>query len=243
MTLLDSVHGPADLKRMGHGQLQQLAGEIRDFLIDRVRRSGGHLGPNLGVVELTMALHRVFDSPRDAIVFDVGHQSYVHKIVTGRHDGFGRLRQSGGVAGYPIRSESEHDLVENSHASTALSYVDGLAKAFELAGGGRHAVAVVGDGALMFSIQEFQTAVEQGLDLTIVCVDNGGYGGIRAELSRRGDSEATADLASVDFCALAAAVGCHGVRTSDPETLVTAFEAAFSADRPTLNPVEEREYG
>ncbi|WP_027947032.1 1-deoxy-D-xylulose-5-phosphate synthase [Amycolatopsis taiwanensis] len=148
MTLLESVHGPADLKRMGHSQLQQLAGEIRDFLVDKVRRSGGHLGPNLGVVELTLALHRVFDSPRDAIVFDVGHQSYVHKIVTGRHDEFDRLRQTGGIAGYPIRGESEHDLVENSHASTALSYVDGLAKAFQLAGGGRHAVAVVGDGAL-----------------------------------------------------------------------------------------------
>lgn len=148
MTLLESVRGPADLKRMGHSQLQQLAGEIRDFLVDKVRRSGGHLGPNLGVVELTLALHRVFDSPRDAIVFDVGHQSYVHKIVTGRQAGFDRLRQTGGVAGYPIRAESEHDLVENSHASTALSYVDGLAKAFQLSGGGRHAVAVVGDGAL-----------------------------------------------------------------------------------------------
>jgi 1-deoxy-D-xylulose-5-phosphate synthase len=148
VTLLESVHGPADLKRMGNQQLNLLAGEIREFLIDKVRASGGHLGPNLGVVELTIALHRVFDSPRDAIVFDVGHQSYVHKIVTGRHAGFARLRQAGGVAGYPIREESEHDLVENSHASTALSYVDGLAKAFELAGGGRHAVAVVGDGAL-----------------------------------------------------------------------------------------------
>ncbi|MEU3628822.1 1-deoxy-D-xylulose-5-phosphate synthase [Amycolatopsis coloradensis] len=148
MTLLESVHGPADLKRMDQEQLGELAAEIRDFLVEKVRLAGGHLGPNLGVVELTMALHRVFDSPNDAIVWDVGHQAYVHKIVTGRHDGFGKLRQLGGLTGYPARAESEHDLVENSHASTALSYVDGLAKAFELGGGGRHAIAVVGDGAL-----------------------------------------------------------------------------------------------
>ncbi|MBB5856925.1 1-deoxy-D-xylulose-5-phosphate synthase [Amycolatopsis umgeniensis] len=148
MTLLESVHGPADLKRMDQEQLGELAAEIRDFLVEKVRLAGGHLGPNLGVVELTMALHRVFDSPSDAIVWDVGHQAYVHKIVTGRHDGFGKLRQLGGLTGYPARGESEHDLVENSHASTALSYVDGLAKAFELGGGGRHAIAVVGDGAL-----------------------------------------------------------------------------------------------
>ncbi|MFI5608234.1 1-deoxy-D-xylulose-5-phosphate synthase [Amycolatopsis sp. NPDC051903] len=149
MTMLDSVHGPADLKRMSVEDLDELAAEIRDFLVEKVRRSGGHLGPNLGVVELTLALHRVFDSPRDAIVWDVGHQAYVHKIVTGRHGDFDKLRQLGGPTGYPSRAESEHDLVENSHASTALSYVDGLAKAFELSGGApRHAVAVVGDGAL-----------------------------------------------------------------------------------------------
>ncbi|SEP54199.1 1-deoxy-D-xylulose-5-phosphate synthase [Amycolatopsis saalfeldensis] len=147
--MLESVHGPADLKRLSVEDLDELAAEIRDFLVDKVRRSGGHLGPNLGVVELTLALHRVFDSPRDAIVWDVGHQAYVHKIVTGRHGEFDRLRQLGGPTGYPSRAESEHDLVENSHASTALSYVDGLAKAFELSGGPRrHAVAVVGDGAL-----------------------------------------------------------------------------------------------
>ncbi|WP_199431725.1 1-deoxy-D-xylulose-5-phosphate synthase [Qaidamihabitans albus] len=148
MTLLESVQGPADLKRMDHDQLGALAGEIRQFLIEKVCKNGGHLGPNLGVVELTLALHRVFDSPRDALLYDVGHQSYVHKIVTGRRDDFDGLRQLGGIAGYPARAESEHDLVENSHASTALSYADGLAKAFQLAGGGRHAVALVGDGAL-----------------------------------------------------------------------------------------------
>ncbi|MTD53977.1 1-deoxy-D-xylulose-5-phosphate synthase [Amycolatopsis pithecellobii] len=176
MTLLESVHGPADLKRMGQGQLEQLAGEIREFLVDRVRRAGGHLGPNLGVVELTIALHRVFDSPRDAIVFDVGHQSYVHKIVTGRREGFDLLRQQGGVAGYPIRAESEHDFVENSHASTALSYVDGLSKAFELAGGRRHTVAVVGDGALTGGMcweALNNIAAEPGRPVVIVVNDNG----------------------------------------------------------------------
>ncbi|NKQ56850.1 1-deoxy-D-xylulose-5-phosphate synthase [Amycolatopsis sp. K13G38] len=176
MTLLESVHGPADLKRMGHGQLEKLAGEIRDFLIDKVRRSGGHLGPNLGVVELTLALHRVFDSPKDAIVWDVGHQAYVHKIVTGRREGFELLRQTGGVAGYPIRAESEHDFVENSHASTALSYVDGLSKAFELAGGGRHTVAVVGDGALTGGMcweALNNIAAEPGRPVVIVVNDNG----------------------------------------------------------------------
>jgi len=161
---------------MGHGQLEKLAGEIRDFLIDKVRRSGGHLGPNLGVVELTLALHRVFDSPKDAIVWDVGHQAYVHKIVTGRREGFDLLRQSGGVAGYPIRAESEHDFVENSHASTALSYVDGLSKAFELAGGGRHTVAVVGDGALTGGMcweALNNIAAEPGRPVVIVVNDNG----------------------------------------------------------------------
>ncbi|MBE8524026.1 1-deoxy-D-xylulose-5-phosphate synthase [Amycolatopsis sp. H6(2020)] len=148
MTMLESVSGPADLKRMSVEDLGELAAEIRDFLVDKVRRAGGHLGPNLGVVELTLALHRVFDSPRDAIVWDVGHQAYVHKLVTGRAAGFDLLRQTGGVTGYPSRAESEHDWVESSHASAGLSYVDGLAKAFELAGGGRHAIAVVGDGAL-----------------------------------------------------------------------------------------------
>ncbi|MER7117029.1 1-deoxy-D-xylulose-5-phosphate synthase [Saccharomonospora azurea] len=148
MTLLESVHGPADLKRMDHDQLGVLAGEIRDFLVDKVCRAGGHLGPNLGIVEVTLAVHRVFDSPRDALLFDVGHQSYVHKIVTGRHREFDSLRQQGGIAGYPARAESEHDFIENSHASTALSYADGLAKAYQREGGGRHAVAVVGDGAL-----------------------------------------------------------------------------------------------
>ena len=149
MTLLESIQGPADLKRLGAADLPRLATEIRDFLITSVSRTGGHLGPNLGAVELTIALHRVFDSPRDRILWDTGHQAYVHKILTGRQAGFVALRQAGGMSGYPSRAESEHDVIENSHASTALSYADGLAKAYALRGEpDRAVVAVVGDGAL-----------------------------------------------------------------------------------------------
>ena len=176
MTILDSVQGPADLKRMSHDELVKLAAEIRTFLVDKVSRTGGHLGPNLGVVELTMAVHRVFDSPHDAIVFDTGHQSYVHKILTGRQDGFETLRKRGGLSGYPSRRESEHDLVENSHASTALSYADGLAKAFQLREQRRHAVAVVGDGALTGGMcweALNNIAADHDRPLVIVVNDNG----------------------------------------------------------------------
>ncbi|MCD0452009.1 1-deoxy-D-xylulose-5-phosphate synthase [Actinocorallia sp. API 0066] len=148
MSLLESINGPDDLKRLDAARLPELHAEIREFLVEAISKTGGHLGPNLGVVELTVALHRVFDSPRDRILFDTGHQAYVHKLLTGRKD-FDRLRQRGGVSGYPCQAESEHDVIENSHASTALSYADGLAKAFEVRGEtDRHAVAVVGDGAL-----------------------------------------------------------------------------------------------
>jgi 1-deoxy-D-xylulose-5-phosphate synthase len=146
--LLGGIASPGDLKRLSPEQLTVLSAEIRDFLVAKVSRTGGHLGPNLGVVEMTLALHRVFDSPRDRILFDTGHQAYVHKIVTGRQDGFDLLRQRGGLSGYPSQAESEHDLIENSHASTALSYADGISKAFALRGEDRHVVAVVGDGAL-----------------------------------------------------------------------------------------------
>src|SRR5687768_16235636 len=146
--LLGTIAAPGDLKRLNSEQLALLAAEIRDFLVAKVSRTGGHLGPNLGVVETTLALHRVFDSPRDRVLFDTGHQAYVHKIVTGRQDGFDRLRQRAGLSGYPSQAESEHDLIENSHASTALSYADGLSKAFALRGEERHVVAVVGAGAL-----------------------------------------------------------------------------------------------
>ncbi|PZS34838.1 MAG: 1-deoxy-D-xylulose-5-phosphate synthase [Pseudonocardiales bacterium] len=148
MTLLSSIGAPADLRRLRPDQIPLLATEIRDFLVAKVSRTGGHLGPNLGAVELTIALHRVFDSPAEPILFDTGHQAYVHKILTGRQDAFDGLRQYGGLSGYPSRSESEHDVIENSHASTALSYADGLAKAFALRGEKRPVVAVVGDGAL-----------------------------------------------------------------------------------------------
>ncbi len=149
MTVLESIAGPEDLKGLSQEQLAILAGEIRDTLIETVIRTSGHLGPNLGVVELTIALHRVFSSPRDRIVFDTGHQAYVHKLLTGRQGEFGTLRQRGGLSGYPNRAESEHDIVENSHASTSLSYADGLAKAYTLRGEtDRAVVAVIGDGAL-----------------------------------------------------------------------------------------------
>ncbi|MGH3469647.1 MAG: 1-deoxy-D-xylulose-5-phosphate synthase, partial [Thermocrispum sp.] len=175
MTLLDEVRGPRDLKRMNQVELAALAAEIRAFLVDKVCQAGGHLGPNLGVVELTLALHRVFDSPQDPFLWDVGHQSYVHKIVTGRQEGFDRLRQRGGVSGYPAREESEHDFVENSHASTALSYADGLAKAFELRGEERTVVAVVGDGALTGGMcwEALNNIAVSGRPVVIVVNDNG----------------------------------------------------------------------
>jgi 1-deoxy-D-xylulose-5-phosphate synthase len=148
MGVLDRITGPRDLRDLSDAELDELASEIRDFLVRKVSRTGGHLGPNLGVVELTLALHRVFDSPKDRIVFDTGHQAYVHKIVTGRAAGFDQLRQEGGLSGYPSQAESVHDIVENSHASTSLSYADGLAKAFAIRGEDRHVAAVIGDGAL-----------------------------------------------------------------------------------------------
>src|ERR1700722_17985591 len=149
MTLLESVSSPRDVKALSPDELPVLAADIRSFLIEAVSRNGGHLGPNLGVVELTIALHRAFDSPADQIIWDTGHQSYVHKLLTGRMSGFEKLRQRGGVSGYPNRAESPHDFVENSHASTSLSYADGLAKAMWLRGEkDRRVVAIIGDGAL-----------------------------------------------------------------------------------------------
>src|SRR4051812_3241402 len=173
--LLATITCPGDLKRLTPEQLPLLAAEIRDFLVAKVSRTGGHLGPNLGVVEVTLALHRVFESPRDSLLFDTGHQAYVHKILTGRQDGFDLLRQRGGLSGYPSRAESEHDLIENSHASTALSYADGLSKAYTLRGGDRHVVAVVGDGALTGGMcWEALNNIAAGKNrLVIVVNDNG----------------------------------------------------------------------
>ncbi|MEJ7706037.1 MAG: 1-deoxy-D-xylulose-5-phosphate synthase [Nocardioidaceae bacterium] len=176
MGLLDNLAGPRDLRELDDQQLDDLAEEIREFLIAKVSRNGGHLGPNLGVVELTMAIHRVFDSPHDKIVFDTGHQAYVHKILTGRARQFDQLRQQGGLSGYPSRAESPHDLVENSHASTSLSYADGLAKAFSVRGKDNFVVAVVGDGALTGGMAwEALNNIASAKDsnLVIVVNDNG----------------------------------------------------------------------
>ncbi|MFE7133783.1 1-deoxy-D-xylulose-5-phosphate synthase [Streptomyces sp. NPDC057638] len=147
MALLTRIREPRDLDRLSPEELVQLAAEIRTFLVDAVSKTGGHLGPNLGVVELTIALHRVFESPRDKVLWDTGHQSYVHKLLTGRQD-FSRLRTKGGLSGYPARAESEHDIIENSHASTVLGWADGLAKANQVLKKDDHVVAVIGDGAL-----------------------------------------------------------------------------------------------
>ncbi|WP_066954974.1 1-deoxy-D-xylulose-5-phosphate synthase [Streptomyces lushanensis] len=147
MSVLDNIRGPRDLKALTTSELGELAEEIREFLVEAVARTGGHLGPNLGVVELTIALHRAFDSPVDRILWDTGHQSYVHKLLTGRKD-FSKLRGKGGLSGYPSREESEHDVIENSHASTVLGWADGLAKARDVLGRDEHVVAVIGDGAL-----------------------------------------------------------------------------------------------
>ncbi|MGX9921168.1 1-deoxy-D-xylulose-5-phosphate synthase [Streptomyces sp. NPDC002248] len=147
MPLLTRITGPRDLDRLSPEQLDELAGEIRTFLVEAVSKTGGHLGPNLGVVELTIALHRVFESPRDRVLFDTGHQAYVHKLLTGRQD-FSQLRTKGGLSGYPSRAESAHDVIENSHASTVLGWADGLAKANQVLGKDDHVVAVIGDGAL-----------------------------------------------------------------------------------------------
>ncbi|MET8695898.1 1-deoxy-D-xylulose-5-phosphate synthase [Streptomyces bauhiniae] len=147
MTILESIRGPRDLKALSQDDLGELSAEVREFLVEAVSRTGGHLGPNLGVVELAIALHRVFESPVDRIVWDTGHQSYVHKLLTGRQD-FSKLRGKGGLSGYPSREESEHDIVENSHASTSLGWADGLAKAHQVLGERGHVVAVIGDGAL-----------------------------------------------------------------------------------------------
>ena len=147
--MLNQIKSPADLADLSPLQLSQLSDEIRNFLIEKVSKTGGHLGPNLGVIELTIAIHRIFESPKDVILFDTGHQAYVHKILTGRADSFDQLRQRGGISGYPNRRESAHDVIENSHASTALSWGDGISRGFALQGlDDRHVVVVVGDGAL-----------------------------------------------------------------------------------------------
>jgi 1-deoxy-D-xylulose-5-phosphate synthase len=174
--LLSSIGSPQDLRNLTPDELKELSGEIRSFLIENVCQTGGHLGPNLGVTELTLAVHRVFDSPRDPIIFDTGHQSYVHKILTGRQDQFSSLRQRHGLSGYPSQAESEHDWVANSHASTALSYADGLAKAIRLQRKPGTVVAFVGDGSLTGGMAWEalnNIAASEDLPLVIVVNDNG----------------------------------------------------------------------
>ena len=174
--MLRTVHGPADLRRLDPAELAALAAEIRRELVACVSRTGGHLGPNLGVVELTIAIHRVFDSPRDSLIWDTGHQSYVHKLVTGRHDGWERLKLTGGPSGYPSRAESPHDHVENSHASTSLSWADGIARAYALTRQRRHVVAVIGDGALTGGMAWEalnNIAAAKDRNLVVVVNDNG----------------------------------------------------------------------
>src|SRR5690349_17574111 len=176
MSLLESIAGPRDLRGLTEDQLALLASEIRDLLVDTCSRTGGHLGPNLGVVELTLAIHRVFDSPHDRVLFDTGHQAYVHKMLTGRAREFDGLRTEGGLSGYPSQAESDHDIVENSHASTSLSYDDGLAKAYAIRGEDRHTVAVIGDGALTGGMAWEalnNIAIAKTSRLVIVVNDNG----------------------------------------------------------------------
>jgi 1-deoxy-D-xylulose-5-phosphate synthase len=172
MSILESITCPADLRELSKEELESLAEEIRSFILEKVSKTGGHLSPNLGVVELTLALHRVFDSPTDRFIWDVGHQTYVHKLVTGRMDDFDRLRHTGGLSGYPSREESEHDFVENSHASTSLSYALGHA----LAGYPGHTIAIIGDGALTGGMAYEalnHIAVTKPERLIIVVNDNG----------------------------------------------------------------------
>ena len=173
--LLETIESPADLKHLSPAELVQLAQEIREFIVRSVSETGGHLGSNLGVVELTLAVHRVFDSPQDIILWDTGHQAYVHKLVTGRRAEFSRLRQEGGLSGYPNRSESPHDWVENSHASTILSYAHGLAQAVEAGGGGRKVVAVIGDGSMTggMAYEALNNLGHSGQRVVIVLNDNG----------------------------------------------------------------------
>jgi transketolase N-terminal domain/subunit len=191
---LRDIRQPSDLRQLDHAQLAELAEEIRQFIVDAVAVTGGHLGSNLGAVELTLALHRVFDSPRDAILWDTGHQAYVHKIVTGRAGGFSALRQAGGISGYPSREESPHDLIENSHASTVLSYAYGLAVARDqgLAPDRRHVVAVIGDGSMTggMAYEALNNLGHSGKRVIVVLNDNGrSYAPTVSNLYRAADDD------------------------------------------------------
>jgi 1-deoxy-D-xylulose-5-phosphate synthase len=174
--ILEKINAPEDLKQLESDQLDQLCAEIRSFIVDSVTTRGGHLGSNLGAIEITVAVHRVFDSPNDIILWDTGHQAYVHKLLTGRREDFETLRQEGGLSGYPSRAESEHDWVENSHASTIVSYAHGLATANSLRGeDDRHVVAVLGDGALTggMAYEGLNNLGHSGQKAIIILNDNG----------------------------------------------------------------------
>jgi 1-deoxy-D-xylulose-5-phosphate synthase len=243
--LLDAIEGPEDLRRLSADELAALAEEIRTFLIEAVSVSGGHLGSNLGAVELTLALHRVFDSPHDMIVWDTGHQAYVHKLVTGRREGFARLRQAGGLSGYPSRAESEHDLVENSHASTGVSYAFGLAVARDAAAadgaagneaGSATVVAVIGDGALTggLAYEGLNNLGFSGRRAVVVLNDNGRcYAPTISHLSATGPGhDAGSDLGAF-FRALGLGyvgpVDGHSVAALEP-----VLRAAAAADGPVV---------
>src|SRR3954449_1230562 len=175
--MLESINSPRDLRGLSYPQLDELAAEIRSFVVDAVTQAGsGHLGSNLGAVELTLAVHRVFDSPKDIILWDTGHQAYVHKIVTGRRGDFIDLRRAGGLSGYPSRAESEHDWIENSHASTIISYAHGLATAQESdQGDGRRIVAIIGDGSMTggMAFEGLNNLGHSGRRVVVVLNDNG----------------------------------------------------------------------
>src|SRR5256712_12893233 len=173
--ILDRITGPADVRSLSEPELRALAEEIRQFLVATVSKTGGHLGPNLGVVELTLALHRVFRSPQDRILWDTGHQAYVHKLLTRPREGFARLRKLGGMSGYPNRTESEHDFIENSHASTGLSYASGMAEAARRQPGAGRVIVVVGDGALTggMAYEALNNIGHRKTPVIIVVNDNG----------------------------------------------------------------------
>ncbi len=240
--MLESIRGPRDLDALSPGELDVLATEIRALLVDNVTSTGGHLGPNLGVVELMLALHCEFDSPNDRIVFDTGHQSYVHKILTGRAGDFDQLRRRGGLSGYPARKESSHDLVENSHASTALSYADGLSRALSLAGDrDRRVVAVVGDGAMTGGMAWEalnNVAVGDRSNLIVVVNDNGRsyaptVGGLAEHLGALRSGSPQGDSRERDAAALHTIFTSLGLRYLGPIDGhdVTALRCAFRIAR------------
>jgi 1-deoxy-D-xylulose-5-phosphate synthase len=226
VAVLDSVATPADLRGLDASALERLAGELREAIVASVAANGGHLGSNLGAVELTLALHRVFDSPRDLIVWDTGHQAYAHKLVTGRREGFARLRQAGGVSGYPSRGESEHDVIENSHASASLSYAYGLAVGRDAGGGDdRHVVAVIGDGALTGGVayEALNNLGCSGRRVIVVVNDNArSYAPTVSRLLAARGSDAAGFFAALGF-EYAGPVDGHDV-TATEQALRTATE-------------------